>query len=78
MRTKVKFDGVWLRPVPWLAEGDCDGCYVNSISTNCDFNCAANENPCDDGREFSGMILIRNTKEAMAEYVAKKITGDLE
>jgi hypothetical protein len=73
MRSKIKFEGVWLRPVPWLKEGDCHGCYVDATSADCDFNTAANDRPCGDGGEFAGMIFIRNTKEGMADYVAKKL-----
>lgn len=74
MRSKIKFEGVWLRPVPWLKKDDCHGCYVYASSTDCGFNTAANNHPCDDDvGEFAGMIFIRTTKEGMADYVAKKL-----
>ena len=75
MRSKIKFEGVWLRPVPWLAKEDCRGCYIDENHGDCGFNTYANENPCDDGNEFTGMIFIRCGKEAMADYIAQKLEG---
>jgi hypothetical protein len=75
MRTKIRVDNKWYRPVPWLKDADCDGCALGQEGC---VNTAERDNPCDDGNEFSGMILIPATKEAMAEYVAKKLGADDE
>lgn len=83
MRTKIRVDGKWYKPVPWLDPDDeCDGCsfdrgdFVESVKNGC-INTDAKGSPCDDGNEFSGMIFIPATKIGMAEYVAKKLgAGD--
>lgn len=77
MRTKIKVNGKYYRPVPWLEEGECDGCALDKPGSNC-YNTEANGSPCDDGQEFSGHIFIRHTKEALAEYIAKKLGADDE
>lgn len=75
MRSKIKFNGVWYKPVPWLGEGECDGCAMSSKRTygQC-FNDAGEGEPCNGGNEFEGKIFIRFGKEAFAEYVAKKLS----
>lgn len=78
MRSKVKFEGKYYRPVPWHVEGNCDGCALDIEGRPCEFNDASRGSPCDDGREFAGMIFIRHTKEAMAEYIARKLGGQDE
>ena len=75
MRTKVRFEGKYYRPVPWHEEGECDGCAMDIQGKSCEFNDGSRGSPCDDGNEFAGMIFIRSTKEAMAEYIAKKLEG---
>ena len=62
MRSRIRVNDQWYKPVPWLKEGECDGCSFGSL--------------CDDGMEFSGMIFIPNTKEALAEYVVKRLEGN--
>lgn len=75
MRTKVKFYGKYYRPVPWIKDEGCKGCAFATGSMECP-NTKEHGQPCDDGNEFEGMILIRHTAEAYAEYIAHKITGD--
>lgn len=85
MRTKIKVDGKYYRPVPWLQPDaeECKGCafdrgdYVSSKEAGC-INKADGDKggPCDDGNEFGGMIFIRFSKEAMAAYVAAKLGAD--
>lgn len=73
MRTKIRVNDQWYKPVPWHNDGECDGCVFNLN------DCINGESKfaglCDDGQEFSGHILIATTKEAMAEYIAKKLEG---
>lgn len=75
MRTKIQVDGKWYRPVPWLVSTECDGCAFNE--KDC-INASSSKfaTLCDDGNEFSGMIFVPNTKEGLAEYVAKKLGAD--
>ena len=77
MRTKIKVNGAWYKPVPWHVDGECTGCVFDG--ENC-VNKATGRftELCDDGKEFSGMIFIRNTKESLAEYVAKRLDGNQE
>lgn len=75
MRTKVKFNGEWYKPVPWLQATQCEGCALDKEGL-CDFNTSTNGSPCNDGNEFSGMILIPNTEEGLAEYVTRKLGAD--
>lgn len=74
MRSKIRFEGIWYKPVPWIKEGDCDGCAMQKASyTNPCFNQGDNE-PCSVGGEFEGKIFIRFGKEALAEYIALKLS----
>lgn len=75
MRSKIRVEDKWYRPVPWLYEDNCcDGCAFET--TGC-INSGIDKflSKCDDGNEFSGMIFIPNTKEALAEYVVMKLEG---
>ena len=74
-RSKIKFEGVWYKPVPWLGEGECKGCAMSSKRTSgqC-FNDVADGEPCNGGNEFEGKIFIRFGKEALAEYIALKLS----
>jgi hypothetical protein len=77
MRTKIRVDNKWYRPVPWHVDGECDGCVFDGKDCINDSS-SKFAGLCDDGCEFSGMIFIRNTKEHFAEYVAKKLEGPEE
>lgn len=68
MRSKIRVNDQWYRPVKWLADGDCEGCSFDGRDCS--------DGLCDDGMEFSGMIFIPNTKEALAEYVVKRLEGN--
>lgn len=75
MRSRIRVNDKWYRPVPWLSEAECEGCSFDGqgcINGNHDKFGSL----CDDGMEFSGMIFIPNTKEALAEYVAKRLEGN--
>ena len=77
MRSKIRVDDQWYKPVPWLREGECDGCSFDG--NNClNSNVSKFAGLCDDGNEFAWMIFIPNTKEAMAEYVARRLGADDE
>jgi hypothetical protein len=75
MRSKIKFEGVWYKPVPWLGEGECKGCamYMNENIGQC-FNDVGDREPCHANNEFAGKIFIRFGKEALAEYIALKLS----
>jgi hypothetical protein len=79
VRTKIRVGDKWYRPVPWLIEEDgCEGCAFDDNSCiNADLG-GRFVNLCDSSREFEGMIFIRNNKEALAEYVAKRLDGSQE
>lgn len=70
MRSKIKFEGKFYRPVPWLVEGDCKGCHFFDGGKACPNHQAQ---VCDDGFEFAGKVLIATNKEALAKYVATKL-----
>jgi hypothetical protein len=73
-RSKIRFDGVWYKPVPWLSEGECLGCAMYANRNGQCFNDVADGEPCGEGGEFEGKIFIRFGKEALAEYIAQKLS----
>lgn len=77
MRKRIKFEGQWYKPVPWLKEGDCDGCAMqwdsNKYPKQC-INDVWEGEPCGPTSEFEGKVFIRCGKEALAEYIAKKLS----
>jgi hypothetical protein len=78
MRTKIRVGDKWYRPVPWHSEGGCDGCVFDGEGCiNAELR-GKFVNLCDADNEFEGMIFIRNTKESLAEYVAKRLDGSQE
>lgn len=70
MRSKIKFEGKFYRPVPWIVEGECKGCRFVDGATACPNHY---DSVCDDGNEFAGKVLIATNKEALANYVAAKL-----
>lgn len=74
MRSKIKFEGIWYKPVPWLGVGGCQGCDMYQNKSGLCFNDVADNEPCGVGGEFEGKIFIRFGKEAFAEYVALKLS----
>ena len=70
MRSRIKIEGKWYRPVPWIKAEDCDGCSFDK--SGC-INTTEYRNPCDDGNEFTGMVLIPNTKEAYEQYMHEAV-----
>ena len=77
MRTKIRVGDKWYKPVPWHNDGDCNGCVFDGMKC-LNANVGRFSNLCNDDREFSGRIFIANTKEAMAEYVIKRLEGPEE
>ena len=78
MRERITFKGRRYKPVPWFSKDDgsseeCDGCALDEVGSICVFNVESRGRPCDDGGEFTGMIFIKDTKKALAEYVAKRL-----
>lgn len=71
MRSKLRVDDLWYRPVPWYREGECDGCYFEK--SGCLNGTKKHSNLCDNGNEFAGMVFIPNTKEAYDEYMHKAV-----
>lgn len=76
MRSKIKVNGDWYKPVPWFVDAECDGCIFDTLGCINSEHGGKFERLCDAGQEFEGMIFIRNTKEALAEYVAKRLGVD--
>lgn len=84
-RQRAKYQGKYYRLVPWLKEGDCDGCVFQipprspAPYKGCP-NDTLDGEPCDAGNEYSGMIFIECGKEALAKYIAQKLemTNDEE
>lgn len=76
MRSKVKFYDKWYRPVPWLKAENCDGCAFDKQDQPACPNTKEHGQPCDDGNEFEGMILIRHTAQGYADYIAAKLGDD--
>jgi hypothetical protein len=74
-RTRIKFDGKFYKVVPWLKEGECNGCHFfkNTDQLRDCPNNASKEQFCDDGGEFSGKVFIEHGKEALAQYIAEKL-----
>jgi len=74
MRSKIKVDGKFYKPVPWLSkdgnDNECDGCAFQANGCINDYNTG---NACDDGNEFCGMILIPATNRGWADYIALKL-----
>jgi hypothetical protein len=80
MRTKIRVNGKWYKPVPWYVDRDCDGCVFEGGGC---INGSANVSGkfaglCDDGEEFGWMIFIPSTKESLVKYVAKRLEGNQE
>lgn len=73
MRSKIKVDGKFYKPMPWLKNGDCDGCNLGGEYTNCCYNTNENGTPCDEGNEFDGYIFVRMNKESVARYVMSRL-----
>lgn len=70
MRSRIKVDGAWYRPVPWMTASGCDGC---AFDKNGCINTTEYGSPCDDGGEFDGMVLIPNNKEAYEQYMHEAV-----
>jgi hypothetical protein len=68
MRSKIKVNGKFYKPMPWLEEG-CLGC---DLDGNGCIN-SGDEDPCDDGYEFAGYIFVQMSPEGMARYVAARL-----
>ena len=78
MRRRIKFEGQWYKPVPWLKTNECDGCAMQYDSGNYPKQCINDvwaDEPCGPTSEFEGKVFIRCGKEALAEYIAKKLGG---
>ena len=73
MRSRIKINGLWYRPVPWMREGECDGCAFGNNGEGPCINTTEYKNPCDNGNEFEGMVLIPNTKEAYEKYMHEAV-----
>ena len=81
MRERITFNGKRYKPVPWFSKdggssNECDGCALDDAASHCIFNMESRGSPCNDGGEFTGMIFIKDTKKALAEYVVKRLGVD--
>ena len=70
MRSRIKVNGLWYRPVPWMREDECHGCAFEGVEC---INTTEYGSPCDDGQEFAGMVLIPNTKEGYEQYMHEAV-----
>ena len=73
MRAKIGVDAKWYKPVPWLEANVCTGCALDK--QGCINRKGENKDACSSGGEFDGYIFIATGKEALAEYIAKKLEG---
>ena len=71
MRKRLLVDGVYYKPVPWLFESECQGCYFDEHGKCPNGVLGAAPSQCDPGGEFDGSIFIELGKDAMAAYVAR-------
>lgn len=73
MRSKIKVDGKFYKPVPWLSKdgkvNECDGCAFHQ--NNCLLH--TYNDICAEGNEFAQMILIPATNRGWADYIALKL-----
>lgn len=70
MRSRVRAYSEWFRPVPWLVDGECDGCYFHGNGRDADcLNQTSTGNFCDDKGEFAGHVFIQTGKEAYEAYI---------
>lgn len=77
MRKRIKFEGQWYKPVPWIKPKECDGCALQYDPQQYPKQCINDlwdGEPCGIGGEFESKIFIRCGKEALAEYIAKKLS----
>lgn len=73
MRTKIKVNGTWYKPVPSLKGGYCEGCALDENDDCINGLSGLYPNACSVRGEFQDMVFIKYGKEAMAEYIAKKL-----
>ena len=72
MRSKIKVDGKFYKPMPWLEDGGCTGCDLEG--NGCiNYDNPYGANPCDGGEEFEGYIFVRMNPEGAARYVANRL-----
>jgi hypothetical protein len=71
MRSKIKVDGKFYKPVKWLKYDSCNGCDLEA-----NFKCINNHSDaasCDYDGEFAGHIFIGMDKESKARYVLARL-----
>lgn len=70
MRTRIKVDGKFYKPVKWIKEDSCHGCDLDQS-----FKCINNGegNACDYDGEFAGHIFIGMDEESKARYVLARL-----
>ena len=71
MRSKIKVNGKFYKPMPWIEESGCVGCDLDG--NGCINYDKGEEHLCDDGYEFAGYIFIGMNKESVARYVAARL-----
>lgn len=75
MTQKIRHQDKYYRAVPWFGEGSCEGCAFHE-QRPCPNTDGIHKGQCDDGGKFMGFVFIRPSKEAMAEYITKKLEGE--
>ena len=68
--------GEYVRPVPWLVPGECDGCYFNTFDKVCPNGTNEFLNMCDSEGKYEGKIFIEATPEAFAKYITARLTHE--
>lgn len=74
-RSRIRYEGVWYKPVPWLTEGECRGCAMEKLPAekSCYNNASSENEPCSENGEFNGLVFIRCGKEGLAQYISAKL-----
>lgn len=75
MRSRIKVNGTWYKPVPMVKHGYCVGCALDEETDCINGELGLYPDACNWGSEFQGMVFIKHGKEALADYIAKKLEG---
>lgn len=76
MDKRVLIDGKFYRPVPWLFNGECDGCAFEPRTDDCPNHTHPKYvDQCGTNGRFHGRVLVRATKEGWAEHLATRLAG---
>lgn len=75
-RRYATYEGKRYRLLPWLKEGQCNGCvFEHKRGDQCPNDEQYAGEPCNDDGVYSGMIFVECGKEGLAKYIADKLGG---